>query len=69
MSGQGRLKIGNLVSLKSGGPIMTVNTLFEDGGVQCVWHLADGSLLREGFYPAALKLEREKPKPAASPAP
>ena len=30
---------------------MTVNSLFEDGGVQCVWHLADGSLQREGFFP------------------
>ena len=43
---------------------MTVNSLFEDGGVQTVWHLPDGSLQREGFYPDALKPERAKPKPA-----
>lgn len=60
-TGQGRFKIGNLVTLKSGGPVMTVNALFDDGGVQAVWHLADGSLQREGFYPDALKLERKKP--------
>lgn len=44
---------------------MTINSLFEDGGVQCVWHLSDGSLQREGFYPDALKLERAKQKPAS----
>ena len=58
MPGQSRFKAGSLVSVKSGGPPMTVNQLLEDGGVQCVWHLKDGTLQRGGVFTEALKLER-----------
>jgi uncharacterized protein YodC (DUF2158 family) len=33
-----QLKIGDIVRLKSGGPIMTLNNIFGDGGtVECLW--------------------------------
>jgi uncharacterized protein YodC (DUF2158 family) len=40
-------KIGDLVKLKSGGPVMTVDTLSHDGKVYCVWYQHDGYLGRE----------------------
>lgn len=30
-------KPGDLVVLKSGGPVMTINTVFGDGEVRCTW--------------------------------
>ena len=60
MARTSKFKVGDLVTLKSGGPPMTVNMLFEDGGVQTVWHLEDGNLRREGFYPGALKMRRNE---------
>lgn len=56
------LKIGDLVFLKSGGPMMTINSLLQDGGVQAVWHLKDGSLMREGFFPGALTCRHDGTK-------
>lgn len=53
-------KTGDLVSLKSGGAVMTVEEIADDK-VLCVWF--DGKkLLRGDFYPDTLT---EKPAPLA----
>jgi uncharacterized protein YodC (DUF2158 family) len=31
------LKAGDIVELKSGGPLLTVEDVFDDGTVKCVW--------------------------------
>jgi uncharacterized protein YodC (DUF2158 family) len=49
-----RPKIGDLVQLKSGGPVMTV---YEDNGyetVQVTWFHIDGEIRRLAFAPAVL---------------
>jgi uncharacterized protein YodC (DUF2158 family) len=49
------IKTGDVVTLKSGGPEMTVNGFSSDHSnmVECVWF--DGNVLREGaFYADAL---------------
>jgi uncharacterized protein YodC (DUF2158 family) len=51
-----QFKIGTTVRLKSGGPIMTLNNSFGDGGgtVECLWFT--GSELKMGrFSPDALE--------------
>ncbi len=46
-------KVGEKVTLKSGGPVMTVAQVgFADSGVRCVWFV-DGDKQQEGFFPAA----------------
>lgn len=41
---------GDLVVLKSGGPVMTVKGMYPNGHmVSCVWFVADGSLKAEAF--------------------
>jgi uncharacterized protein YodC (DUF2158 family) len=37
MAAKQEWKPGDLVVLKSGGPVMTVNTVFDDGDVRCAW--------------------------------
>ena len=37
MSEKSIFKIGDLVQLKSGGPAMTVNHIYSDGDMLCVW--------------------------------
>ncbi|HEX8300682.1 YodC family protein [Sphingomonas sp.] len=48
--------IGDIVQLKSGGPEMTVDSLFA-GQVFCKWFVGD-DLKTETFSPGALKLVR-----------
>ena len=57
-----RLKAGDLVKLKSGGPLMTVNLVAPDNSgagdfIQVVWTRDDGSMQRENLFPGALKKE------------
>ncbi len=56
------LKIGDLVQLKSGGPIMTVESItgaFEramgEGQVHCVWFDSQGHVQYENFSEEVLK--------------
>jgi uncharacterized protein YodC (DUF2158 family) len=37
MARSSTFKIGDLVQLKSGGPVMTVEKVFSEGGVRCTW--------------------------------
>lgn len=45
------LKVGDIVCLKSGGPDMTVSTVFENGTVDVMWYHEDGRLIRDHFVP------------------
>lgn len=49
---------GDVVQLKSGGPIMTVTDIYSDGSVGCTWFIKDE--LRQGSFPAQ-SLDRYKP--------
>lgn len=49
---------GEIVQLKSGGPRMTIRTVFHDGSVSCQWFA--GTKLQEGvFHPESLKTPEE----------
>ena len=48
-------KTGDTVQLKSGGPIMTVNSIEKNGEICCQWFL--GGKVEVGFFPPdSLKL-------------
>jgi len=46
-----RWKPGDIVLLKSGGPAMTVSSLFGENA-HCLWFDGDESVAREGVFPA-----------------
>jgi uncharacterized protein YodC (DUF2158 family) len=53
MAGAEKFKVGDLVQLKSGGPIMTVETVYSTDSVGCHWFA--GAKLNSGhFDPGAL---------------
>jgi uncharacterized protein YodC (DUF2158 family) len=57
MSEQEKLKIGDVVRLKSGGPMMTVGSLetaYEGQRVRCDWIADDGVLHTAAFASAQL---------------
>ncbi len=46
------MKVGDVVELKSGGPQMTIESIYDFGGVDrasCVWF--DGTERKEGNFP------------------
>ena len=45
------LSIGDVVQLKSGGPIMTVVYVDSDGNIDCVWF--DNTEKKTGSFPGA----------------
>lgn len=52
MHGYGaRFNVGDVVRLKSGGPKMTVDDVFQEGNMRCQWFA--GSKLEYGVFPAA----------------
>lgn len=61
---QGQWKAGDVVQLRSGGPIMTVNYADSDGSVSCVW-MRGNKLQKETFSNAALQVPQPK-KPVRS---
>src|SRR5687768_738609 len=46
--------VGDVVTMKSGGPSMTVVSVAEDGGVVCQWFLKSGRLEVNAFLPATI---------------
>jgi uncharacterized protein YodC (DUF2158 family) len=50
---------GDLVTLKSGGKTMTINQIHENGQINCVWMLADGTFQSATLYSESLKLYRK----------
>ena len=54
-------KIGDLVQLKSGGPVMTVSATEQSGFVACMWFPTVESELpsAKGFPPGALMASQE----------
>lgn len=53
-------KVGDVVQLKSGGPVMTVETILLGGDVKCQW-FARTTLKHAIFEPSAL-VRAKKPK-------
>jgi len=56
------LKVGDVVRLKSGGPVMTVTTVGDDYGtpmIWCMWFDQKGSQTGK-FPPAALQIEEDE---------
>lgn len=51
----GLLSVGELVRLKSGGPVMTVEGSTEGGNTMVVWTGKDGRPNRDSFSPELLK--------------
>lgn len=59
MSGN-TFKPGDIVRLKSGGMLMTVSVIKNDGSVGCVWQPPGTTeTLRENFRPEALEIYRD----------
>lgn len=52
-------KVGDLVRLKSGGPVMTVEMIQADGGVMVVWADIEYVMQRDGFLPEMLEAVKE----------
>jgi uncharacterized protein YodC (DUF2158 family) len=59
MSETSTLKLGDIVSLKSGGPKMTVCEIISPSSTRCIW-FADNKLMSDNFVPATLYLEPAK---------
>ena len=52
----GRMEVGELVRLKSGGPVMVVQEEFgTDGLVHCIWTTREGTVQEMRFEPQLLK--------------
>jgi len=45
-----KLKIGDVVKLKSGGPTMTVNNVDKNGQIYCQWFAGEYDKAREGYF-------------------
>ncbi|MCL6366201.1 DUF2158 domain-containing protein [Pectobacterium carotovorum subsp. carotovorum] len=54
------VKVGDIVSLKSGGPEMTVKAVYSDGDITCQWFA--GKKLESGDFPVS-SLINPTPKP------
>ena len=50
----GEITSGDMVQLKSGGPVMTVEWVDRDGGAQCVWFDTGGKHQSQYFVLATL---------------
>ena len=50
MAKQAAFEVGNIVKLKSGGPEMTVEKVFENRTYKCQWFA--GKRLESGVFPA-----------------
>ena len=50
------MNIGARVRLKSGGPLMTINEIEDDGTVTCVWFDTSGKLQYANFKPEVLMI-------------
>lgn len=47
--------IGDTVQLKSGGPVMTISFIAQDGECTCVWfHSSDAQKESMSYYPQAI---------------
>jgi uncharacterized protein YodC (DUF2158 family) len=55
-------KIGDLVVLKSGGPVLTVekDKIQDSPHIYCIW-FRDGSVFKQNFHPDTLEKWLEKP--------
>ncbi len=56
LKGGAAMNIGARVRLKSGGPLMTINEIEDDGTVTCVWFDASGKLQYANFKPEVLMI-------------
>jgi uncharacterized protein YodC (DUF2158 family) len=59
------LQRGDVVQLKSGGPVMTINALQSEGSVVCQWFDSTGAL-KSGFFKAEQLRKAEPPEPQDS---
>jgi uncharacterized protein YodC (DUF2158 family) len=60
------MKVGDLVKLKSGGPVMTISLVRERENlsvIQCKWFDSSNSLQTESFLKETLVLWRPQPSP------
>lgn len=54
---ESNFEVGDVVRLKSGGPLMTVQQAKYADNVMCTWFGENNKRLSEGFHPRTLKLE------------
>jgi uncharacterized protein YodC (DUF2158 family) len=54
MTGATALKVGDTVSLKSGGPLMTIDSIKDEDSVTCRWFAKD-VLKQASFFAATLR--------------
>lgn len=61
MAKQERFEIGNLVVLKSGGPVMTIQGVLPGGAWRCSW-FAGKKMENGNFHPDALRHATDEDK-------
>jgi uncharacterized protein YodC (DUF2158 family) len=52
-----KFKVGDIVQLKSGGPLMTIESAQDDGTYWCVWFSSKGDETKGGAFKAEMLVE------------
>jgi uncharacterized protein YodC (DUF2158 family) len=60
MAGENGFQLGDRVQLRSGGPLMTVGEVSDDGSIWCEWFDSKGELKANSFKPHSLAKVRDR---------
>ncbi len=66
VTGQDEIKVGSVVALRHGGPLMTVNAIEASGVVKCAWFDSNDVMHFAAIAKDALRFPLVEPLPANS---